>query len=466
MQETHEIPTLGVKGLDKLFGSSMLPMHYLIVIAGHPGAGKTTLASTICYANTLRGRKCLYISFQEDREKFFSFMDRLGLNLRNAESMGLFKFVKLPISFDIESVAEMLNKLLFSDKFDILVVDSINALLGVVGDDASKRSWLQNFFYNLPQVFKGLVALITELPYGLEKLELGGIEFIADAVLLLKHKVEEGFLTRVLEVRKIRGAPVTLAEVPFSITEGKGFELWLPTVLEEIGREGEKLHLPCNLLRKTLDHIHRGQVINIVHPADGECLDPLMLVLGTVIQNNLKTIFISYRCPPESIRESIVGKLIIQGIEGSIAEKIVDKYIVFRSINPFSYSISQLTAREISLINSREFDAVVFHGVEIPRHAVGSSQHIRELYNQMNYLRKQGKLVIRIGAYTNKLLYSLECRVSDALIRFKYSNSEIGEVNYRAFIWRKNKKPYITPPEEISECIDEVVELVKTELAK
>ena len=277
---------------------------------------------------------------------------------------------------------------------------------------------------------------------------------------------KRGFLTRVLEVRKIRGVPVTLAEIPFSITEGKGFEVWLPTVLEEIGREGEKLHLPCNLLRKTLDHIYRGQVINIVYPADRECPDSLMFVLGIVIQNDLRTMFISYRNPPESIRESIVGRLIIQGIESSAAEKIVDKYVVFRSLNPFSYSISQLTARELSLINSEEFDAVVFHGIEIPRHAVEPSQHIRELYNEMNYLRKRGKLVIRIGAYTNRLSYSLECGVSDALMRFKYSNSKMGEVNYRAFIWRKDKKPYIASSEEISECIDEVIELIKTRLTK
>ncbi|MEM3990095.1 MAG: ATPase domain-containing protein [Desulfurococcaceae archaeon] len=466
MREPHEALAFGVEGLDKLFGGSIPPTHYLIVIAGHPGAGKTILASTICYANTLRGHKCLYISFQEDKDKLFNFMEKLGLNLRNAESMNLFKFVKLPISFDIESVAMMLNKLLSSNKFDILVVDSINALLEVTRDDASKRSWLQNFFYSLPQVFNGLVILIAEVPYGLEKLELGGIEFIADAVLLLKHRVEEGFLTRVLEVRKIRGVPVTLAEIPFSITEGKGFEVWLPTVLEEIGREGGKLHLPCNLLRKTLDHIHRGQVINIVYPADCECPDSLMFALGIVIQNDLRTMFISYRNPPESIRESIVGRLIIQGIESSAAEKIVDKYVVFRSLNPFSYSISQLTARELSLINSEEFDVVVFHGIEIPRHAVEPSQHIRELYNEMNYLRKRGKLVIRIGAYTNRLSYSLECGVSDALMRFKCLNSKMGEVNYRAFIWRKNKKPYIASSEEISECINEVIELIKTRLTK
>jgi len=58
----------GVEGLDKLLSGTLRPST-LTVISGHPGSGKTTLTSTICYANALKGRKCLYISFQEDRRR-------------------------------------------------------------------------------------------------------------------------------------------------------------------------------------------------------------------------------------------------------------------------------------------------------------------------------------------------------------------------------------------------------------
>jgi circadian clock protein KaiC len=40
----------------------------LVVVAGHPGSGKTSLASTICLYALEKNEKCLYISFQEDRE--------------------------------------------------------------------------------------------------------------------------------------------------------------------------------------------------------------------------------------------------------------------------------------------------------------------------------------------------------------------------------------------------------------
>lgn len=50
----------GIETLDEHLGSS-IAYGALAVVAGHPGAGKTTLASTICYRNALQGRKCLYI---------------------------------------------------------------------------------------------------------------------------------------------------------------------------------------------------------------------------------------------------------------------------------------------------------------------------------------------------------------------------------------------------------------------
>ncbi|MEM2297511.1 MAG: ATPase domain-containing protein [Ignisphaera sp.] len=58
----------GIEALDKMI-SDALRFPSLVVVAGHPGAGKTTLASSICYANALKNLKCLYLSFQEDKEK-------------------------------------------------------------------------------------------------------------------------------------------------------------------------------------------------------------------------------------------------------------------------------------------------------------------------------------------------------------------------------------------------------------
>jgi circadian clock protein KaiC len=73
----------GVEGLDKLFGEALKP-PVTIVIAGHPGAGKTTLASSICYYNAINGHKCFYVSLQEDKAKLYGNMRNLGLDLEGS----------------------------------------------------------------------------------------------------------------------------------------------------------------------------------------------------------------------------------------------------------------------------------------------------------------------------------------------------------------------------------------------
>ncbi|MEM0347104.1 MAG: ATPase domain-containing protein [Zestosphaera sp.] len=458
MRESNKFLRLGIEGLDKILGDFISP-PYTMVIAGHPGSGKTTMASTICYSNALKGYRCLYVSLQEDREKLYKYMSMLGLDLEKAESAGSLRFVKIPMTLDIEGVSEAISKFV-SEDYDVVVLDSVNPLLDILEKDSEKRSWLQNFFYTISRVINGLLILIAEMPYGSESLELGSIEFVSDAVLILKHRKEEGFLVRTLEIRKARGAPILLAEIPISIREGKGIEVWVPTILDEVVEAGEELELPCSLLRKTLNHIHKGMVINITYPPDSDYIDLAIMLLGLAVKENMKLLFISYKYPPVSIRDALVRSLVNKGFNKDLSERLVKNHVVFKSINPFSYSVSQLVARELTIIEELDPHIVVFHGVEIPRHTTSVSDHIRELYNQMNYLKKLGKIVVRIGAYTDDFSYKLESRVADVIVRFEYEGSE-GNIGFRAYLWRRFKQPYVAISKEMYECIEETVSLIR-----
>ena len=451
----------GVEGLDRLLGHIELP--YLLVIAGHPGAGKTTLATTMCYRRAMDGGSCLYISFHEDREKLFRYMSRLGMDLAGAESTGRFRYVKLPLSTNVDKiVGEVISALIAEGKYDVVVVDSINALLSGVRDSAEKRAWLTNYFYSVPTAMRNLLILIAELPFGAEGLEIGGLDFVADAVVILKHRLKEGFLLRVLEVRKARGAQVTIAEVPFSITEGRGIEVWTPPVLEYISEEMGEVELVCEAFRRAWGHLHRGQVVNVVYPADSDYADFLLCLLGLAVVNDMKVFMVSYKYPPKNVAELLVSRLTSLGVSSEKAEKIISERFKVRSINPFTYSVSQLVVRELQLVESEKPDVVVFHGVEIPRAAVPVGKHVEELYNQMNYFKRRGYLVVRIGAYTEPLTYRLESRIADAVIRFRYSGvGEDGTVKFRAFLWRRNTKPRILSSEELEQCTAEIRELIR-----
>lgn len=57
----------------------------MISIIGAPRTGKTILAATIYYSNTLIGYPCLYVSLLELRDRFYDNFARLDLNFKDLE---------------------------------------------------------------------------------------------------------------------------------------------------------------------------------------------------------------------------------------------------------------------------------------------------------------------------------------------------------------------------------------------
>jgi circadian clock protein KaiC len=423
-----------------------------LLVLGHPGSGKTTLASTICYRNALEGRGCLYISFYEDKDRFFKYMRGLGLDLASAESEGLLRFVRLPVPTKVDSIVDVLNALVSAGEHKVVVIDSLNPVLAGSGD-SERRAWLTNYLYNLAQLNNGLVVLVAELPYGLETTETA--EFVADAVLVLKSEVEEGFLVRKLEVRKARGYNISLAEIPFSITGGRGFEVSVPPVLGEIPAEVGEVELPCEALKQVWGSLRRGFVVDIYHPTDSDFRDLFTFLLATAVANNMRILFLSYRYSPRALTEIALERAEELGIERAVSEKLMKERVVFVSMNPFSRSTTQLAIDELQLVDSVRPDAVVFHGVELLWASTPSERYVREVYNQLNYLKSRGLLVLRVGRCIDEQVYNREAIVADAVMKLSYAPASYGTLKYEAFLWRRGKPAVGVSPEELEECFKE-----------
>ena len=129
--------TFGIDVLNEYFGSALTPGTTLLV-AGNPGAGKTTLASTICYKNALKGLPCLYVSFVEDREKFLRIMKSLGMDFEKLEQENLFKYIRIPV-IATEDVTDFLssaiNEEIKKQGTKVIVIDSVNPLLDALGKE-------------------------------------------------------------------------------------------------------------------------------------------------------------------------------------------------------------------------------------------------------------------------------------------------------------------------------------------
>jgi circadian clock protein KaiC len=450
--------TMGVDELDALIGGIVPP--YTILIEGHPGAGKTTLGSSICYHNALRGKKCLYVSFYEDKDKLYSYMDKLGIRLTGAESKGLLRFLKLPVSMDIDSIIDSLNKVIL-EGFQVVVVDSITIILESLKENAEKRAWLLNYFYQLSRLVNGLIVLISELPYGEERLSLSSAEFMADAIFILKHRIEDKYLVRLLEIRKVRGAPIHVAEIPFTIVEDKGILLRVQPKLEEIHESLEEIDLPCKVLREKLRHLHRGFLVNILYPPDAVYgSDTLVFALALAVKHDLKMLLLSYITSPNVLRDSLVSSVAKMGLTRELAEKIVDEYVVFRAVNPFAYSLVELAMKEDEIVNSIDPDIVVFHGVHVPMGTNNIDLYFKELYRQMLYYKKRNKIVIRIGSCINDSSCNLHSSIADATIKITRVIKE-DKITTLIHAYRRFVEPEAITSSELDDCLRECLNFIR-----
>ena len=451
---------LGIKNLDELLANTLYP-GATIVIAGHPGAGKTTFATTVCHSNALNGKKCLYLSFQESKAKLYRVAKYLGMDLEKIEKEGLYKFVNLPLISSCETIAGSINKILTEYKPDIVVIDSINAVLEPI-KDPHKRAWLQNYFYQLSEMIKGLAIIIAELPYGEEKLGLGAIEFVSDAVFVLKHYIIGGKLVRLLEIRKARGSQIRVAEIPFQITEGVGIKVFVPPLLKEIEGFVKPFKFSTNILKKYIGNIYAGESILLVTPPYARIPYIAFTGIDLALTNGLKTLVISYRYGHDELK-TIITNIIKEITKEEIPKELIDKYMVYEGLNPYGMSIEELLMTEMELVEQYDPDMVVFHSVEVLSPLMESDpyRYYNLLTNQLYYLKKKGKIIIRHYSYINEEQFRIQSSLSDIIIRILLRGEE-KRIEPYMYVWRRGKTPvmlsYRELHEEIARCSQNILE--------
>ncbi len=458
--------TWGITGLDELIGKALVP-GTSILIAGNPGTGKTTLAATVCYNNALRGHPCLYVSFQEDKERFYSQMKIFNLDFEKLEKEKKFWYLRLPVFSEksvVTSLFEQINKAILEHKVKVIVIDSFTPLGIIYEKNIEVREILQNFFYNISKTTSGLVILISEIPYGKETVEQGGIEFVTDIVILLKHRLESGLLVRTIEIRKARRAALTLAEIPFAIIEGIGIRVYVPPMIEEIpsSRDSVEFCLPCKILKEAIGTIYSGQVIyGPVYPPDARIRLILKIILAaTILANKLKTLVISYYNSPEEFFQSLRDAFIEAGIDTKYIDEL-KKYIDVISLNPAIMSLEELYSREVETVFTYKPKLLIFDRVDIASTAHGTvnpARYFKYLYNQALIFRRLGIIVNKVSIYEENS-YRINAGLANVVIRVLYEIVD-GKVVPYVYIWREGKIPRILSLDDIQKCISELKENV------
>ncbi|HEY7587588.1 MAG TPA: ATPase domain-containing protein [Thermoplasmata archaeon] len=216
--ESKKIPTF-VEGLDDILGGG-IPQGHVVLLSGHPGTMKSTLAYAILHGNAKeRGAKGLYVTLEQTRKSLESQMETMGFDV-NAVRTGVHLLDVGTIQKELGKSAtkpwmEFLRRTLETKKdidgVDLIVLDSLDAL-EVIARLQDRRADLFQFFEWLRD-FGATTLLVAEATpesslIGLEGTPVHKDEtFLADGIIELKmHPISDVEIQRRIRVVKMRSS--------------------------------------------------------------------------------------------------------------------------------------------------------------------------------------------------------------------------------------------------------------------
>ena len=229
-----------ISGFDKLCPEG-IPVGNAVLIEGGPGSGKTILCLTLLKEACKRGKKVLYMSFEEREERLKTHMRNFGANPEEYEKKGLLyvkRFNALDIARSVEALLSEAKKELLIEvqpilipvefKPDIVIMDSLTSISSAFSGDPSRfRIYMEQLFRYLEkhEITSFLIREVSSPTHVgstfVEKAE--AVSFLADGIIALYSVYySHGIRKRGFEVIKMRGAEINRRIVECKIEKGKG----------------------------------------------------------------------------------------------------------------------------------------------------------------------------------------------------------------------------------------------------
>ncbi|MBU2576394.1 MAG: AAA family ATPase [Nanoarchaeota archaeon] len=213
-----------VPGFDELLNPG-IPKGAAVLIEGGPGSGKTLMCLTMLSELCKRGKKVLYMSFEEPEERLRQHINSFGLDAKAYEAKGLLylkRFNALDIARSVEALLSEAKKELLIDvqpvlipkefQPDVVVLDSLSSISSAFSGEVSRfRIYMEQLFrylegHNINSFLIREVASPTHI--GGATNESGGeaVSFLSDGIIAIYNVIyDNNPRKRALEVLKMRG---------------------------------------------------------------------------------------------------------------------------------------------------------------------------------------------------------------------------------------------------------------------
>ena len=207
LKKVKERISTGILNLDRLIEGGFLKDSTNMVVGGS-GSGKSIFGVQFLIEGMKNGEKCLYVTFEEKKENFYSNMNSFGWNLSDYEKKGLFLFLEYTpskVKTMLEEGGGQIENLVVSNKISRIVIDSITSFALLFEDELAKRE-AALFLFNMIREWS-CTSLLTleEEPIEGKKATSKTLEFESDSIVLLYFVRKKEKRERYLEILKMRG---------------------------------------------------------------------------------------------------------------------------------------------------------------------------------------------------------------------------------------------------------------------
>jgi len=210
----------GVAGFDQLIEQGF-PKDSVILIAGSPGAGKTTFAAQFLLTGAQNAyERGVYVCFAETKTTLIKNLQRFGWDFQALESQGKVAILDLTtteepgIQANLNTILETIRKL----EAKRLVIDSFTAFSMAISQPANIR-FLIHLLYKFLQRIGCTTIVITDVPWGTQRIGSGVEEFIADGIILMESYFDgNGELKRRMRILKMRATDHSRMTHEYEIT--------------------------------------------------------------------------------------------------------------------------------------------------------------------------------------------------------------------------------------------------------
>jgi len=268
-RQTIQLLPSGVPGLDAVLGGG-LPEYSFNLIAGGPGAGKTTLAQQIAFAQASEAAPALYFSVLGEpsikmlrHSQHYSFFDA-------AKVGNVVRFVNLSAEAMEDDLGSILKRMLAEVEAlhpGVVVVDSFRTVTHANVSDAQLQQFVQRLALHLTG-WQATTFLVGE--YELGEARSNPLFTIADGILWLTQNIERNASVRRLQVSKLR-ASAPLPGLHTFVMSSDGIRLFpriLPRAEVVLPREPERASTGIGALDAMMDGgIPVGQSALFVGPS-------------------------------------------------------------------------------------------------------------------------------------------------------------------------------------------------------